>query len=82
MNVSLSVLRAGYAPQAYFSFAGKVGKSALGRPQTPFFIQSDTIRFDTGQPLKYLFASGSLVIGTLRVRLRLTALVLMVITFC
>ena len=26
----------GYAPQAYFSDAGKVGKSALGRPQPPF----------------------------------------------
>ena len=25
------------APRAYFSFAGKVGKSALGRPQTPSF---------------------------------------------
>ena len=29
--------QAGGAPRAYFSCAGKVGKSALGRPQTPSF---------------------------------------------
>ena len=33
--ISLSAFQAGYAPLAYFSFAEKVGKSALGTPQTP-----------------------------------------------
>ena len=37
LNVSLSAFQAGCAPQAYFSLAGKVGKRALGRPQTPSF---------------------------------------------
>ena len=58
----------------YFALGGKVTKTPPGRPRTPFFTQSDTIRGDTGQPLKYLFASGSLVIGAVGYVLRLTAL--------
>ena len=58
----------------YFALGGKVTKTPPGRPRTPFFTQSDTIRGDTGQPLKYLFASGSLVIGAVGIPLRLTAL--------
>ena len=33
----------------------------------PRFVQSDGIRFDTGQPLKYHGASGLLVIGAVGV---------------
>ena len=59
-----------------FLYAQKVTKKAPGRPWTPVFAQSVSIRFDTAQPLKYLFASGSLVIGAVSIQLRLTALVL------
>ena len=50
-----------------FLYAQKVTKKAPGRPWTPFFVQSDTIRGDARLPLKYRFASGSLVIGAVGV---------------
>ena len=42
--------------------------------RTPLFVQSDGIRFDASLPLKYLFASGSLVTGAVGIPLRLTTL--------
>ena len=47
------------------------GKTAGGTPDPLFFVQSVTIRGDAWLPLKYLFASGSLVIGAVDVLLRL-----------
>ena len=77
----LLVLQTGYAPQAYFSNAGKVGKSAPGTPRPPLFVQSVCIGFDTGQPLKYCKAAGLLVIGAVGYGLRLTALGLKAVSF-
>ena len=71
LNVSLSVLRAGYAPQAYFSCAGKVGKSA---PAPPLFVQSVGIEADTQLPLKFRWVADPLVIGAVDIQLRLSPL--------
>ena len=43
-------------------------QNAAGDTPDPAFVQSDACRGDTGQPLKYLFASGSLVIGAVLCR--------------
>ena len=65
----------------YFALGGKVTKTPPGTPRTPFFVQSVGIGFGTGQPLKYLFASGFFVIGAVRHALRLSALESMVVSF-
>ena len=57
-----------------FLYAQKVTKKALGRPQTPFFVQSDTCKGDTQLPLRRRGASGSLVIGAVSISLRLSPL--------
>ena len=59
----------------HFALGGKVTKT----PPAPFgpdhrIVQSDACKGDTRLPLKYCGASGSLVIGAVSVRLRLTAL--------
>ena len=75
----LGVFRAVSA--GYFALGGKVTKT----PPAPFgpdhrFVQSDTSKGDARLPLKYLFAFGLLVIGATIYELRLTALVLGVVS--
>ena len=65
----------------YFALGGKVTKT----PPAPFgpdhrFSQSDICKRDARLPLKYLFAFGLLVIGATIYELRLTALVLGVVS--
>ena len=65
----------------YFALGGKVTKT----PPAPFgpdhrFVQSDTSKGDARLPLKYRGASGSFVIGAAIYGLRLTALVLGVVS--
>ena len=66
----------------YFALGGKVTKT----PPAPFgpdhrFAQSDACKGDARLPLKYLFASGSFVIGAAGIRLRLTALEMRDVSF-
>ena len=70
-----------YAPQAYFSDAGKVGKSALGRPQPPFVCPIG--RLPGRYPVATEFPLGRwpLVIGAVVYPLRLTALGLRGVSF-
>ena len=58
----------------HFFLGEKVTKTPPGTPRTPFFVQSVSIEFDTEQPLKYRFASGSLVTSAAGVPLRLSPL--------
>ena len=52
-------------------------QNAAGDTPDPGLVQSVCIRGDTGQPLKYCKASGSLVIGQVENELRLSALGMM-----
>ena len=63
-------------PAAYFSGAGKVGKSAPGRPRPPCFLQLAPRYLAAQQPLNVCKACGPVVTGAEGVRLRLTAVVL------
>ena len=62
------------APRAYFSFAGKVGKSAPGRPRSPIFYLIGRLQGKNQLPLNFCEAAGLLVIGAVFHGLRLTAL--------
>ena len=77
LNFHLSALQAGHAPQAYFSDAGKVGKSAPGRPRPPFFYP--IVQYQGRYPVATEFPLGRwpLVIGAVGIPLRLTALGMM-----
>ena len=68
--------RRGYAPPDPRVLFPRRKSTQKGARETldPIFVQSVNIRIDTGQPPKYLFASGSLVIGAVGIPLRLTAL--------
>ena len=79
---TFSALQAGDAPRAYFSCAGKVGKSAPGRPRPPSVCLIGHLQGSTRLPLKYLFAPGFLVIGAVLHELRLSPLGLMGISCC
>ena len=73
--------QAGGAPRAYFSCAGKVGKSALGSPRSPAVCPIG--RKQRGYPVatELPLACWPLVIGAVGYALRLTALVLRSVSF-
>ena len=70
-----------YAPQAYFSDAGKVGKSALGRPQPPFVCPIGRLQGRYPVATEFPLGRWPLVIGAEGILLRLTALVLRAVSF-
>ena len=81
-NGRAAALSAVLPPTAPFLAAQKWGK----KPPAPFgldpaFVQSDASRFAAAQPLNFCGASGLLVIGAVSVSLRLTALVLIGVSY-
>ena len=69
-----SALQAGDAPRAYFSCAGKVGKSAPGRPRPPFFCLIGHLQRRCPVATEFPRSCWSFVTGTLHYALRLTVL--------
>ena len=61
-------------------YAQKVTKKAPGDPD-PFFLKSDAPKIGYPVATEFPWASGPLVIGAVGSALRLTALVLMVVSF-
>ena len=77
LNFLLSAFRAGHAPQAYFSDAGKVGKSAPGRPRPPFVCPIGRLQGRYRVATEFPLGRWPLVIGAVLHELRLTALGMM-----
>ena len=81
LNFLLSAFRAGHAPQAYFSDAGKVGKSATGRPRPPFVCPIGRLQGRYRVATEFPLGRWPLVIGAVLHELRLTALGMMGVSF-